>query len=233
MRIGILREGFAHASSDPRSDDIVRSSAAIFESLGATVSAVSIAGFATGIALWAGLTYDGGYLHMWMNHGLSIGTAGSDKAMATAFGAWRDAPERQAATVRMSMLFGAYSIENYKGTFYAKAQALRPTYRAAVDQAFSEFDLLLMPTTPTTAPLLPHTAATSAELAAAAWKDMPNLCPFNVTGHPAMSMPCGRIDGMPVGMMLVGRHFAEADIYRAAAAFETAVADRHANAGRR
>jgi amidase len=46
--------------------------------------------------------------------------------------------------------------------------------------------------------------------------------PFNITHHPAMSIPCGMSDGLPVGMMLVGRHWDEATIYRAADAFERA-----------
>jgi amidase len=41
-----------------------------------------------------------------------------------------------------------------------------------------------------------------------------------VTGHPAISLPCGMEDGRPIGMMLVGRHYDECTIYRAAAAFE-------------
>jgi len=49
---------------------------------------------------------------------------------------------------------------------------------------------------------------------------LPNTAPFDVTGHPAMSIPCGMSDGLPVGMMLVGRHYDESTIYRAAAAFE-------------
>jgi amidase len=51
---------------------------------------------------------------------------------------------------------------------------------------------------------------------------LPNTCPFDVTGHPAMSVPCGLIDGLPVGMMLVGKSYDEATIYRAAYAFEQA-----------
>ncbi len=46
--------------------------------------------------------------------------------------------------------------------------------------------------------------------------------PFNITHHPAMSIPCGVSDDLPVGMMLVGRHWDEATIYRAADAFERA-----------
>ena len=51
---------------------------------------------------------------------------------------------------------------------------------------------------------------------------LPNTAPFDVTGHPAMSVPCGMSDGLPVGMMLVGGKWQEAVIYRAAAAFEQA-----------
>tara|TARA_E500000178_G_C17032753_1_gene761476 strand:- start:4745 stop:5002 length:258 start_codon:yes stop_codon:yes gene_type:complete len=46
--------------------------------------------------------------------------------------------------------------------------------------------------------------------------------PFDVTGHPAMSVPCGMSEGLPVGMMLVGRRYEESTIYRAAGAFEAA-----------
>src|SRR6185503_8151136 len=47
-----------------------------------------------------------------------------------------------------------------------------------------------------------------------------NTAPFDVTHHPAMSIPCGMVDGLPVGMMLVGKHFDEPTIYRAAQAFQ-------------
>ena len=49
---------------------------------------------------------------------------------------------------------------------------------------------------------------------------IPNTAPFDVTGHPAMNVPCAMSDGLPVGMMLVGRHGDEATILRAADAFE-------------
>jgi amidase len=41
-----------------------------------------------------------------------------------------------------------------------------------------------------------------------------------VTGHPAISIPCGMADGLPIGLMLIGKHFDEATIYGAAQAFE-------------
>ena len=66
----------------------------------------------------------------------------------------------------------------------------------------------------------PRGRAAGARIASARFEMLPNTAPFDVTGHPAMSVPCGMSDGLPVGMMLVGKHYDEATIYRAAHAFE-------------
>jgi amidase len=47
-----------------------------------------------------------------------------------------------------------------------------------------------------------------------------NTMPFDMSGHPAISVPCGMADGLPIGLMLVGRQFEEATVLRAASAFE-------------
>ena len=47
-----------------------------------------------------------------------------------------------------------------------------------------------------------------------------HTAPFDLSGHPALSIPCGRIDGLPIGMMLVGRRFEDATVIRAARTFE-------------
>ena len=49
-----------------------------------------------------------------------------------------------------------------------------------------------------------------------------NTCPMDVSGHPAMSVPCGMSNGLPIGMQLVAKHWDESTIYRAAHAFEQA-----------
>jgi amidase len=55
-----------------------------------------------------------------------------------------------------------------------------------------------------------------------AFEMVPNTAPFNASGHPAMSIPCGMSDGLPIGLMLIGKYYEESVIYRAAAAFESA-----------
>jgi amidase len=47
-----------------------------------------------------------------------------------------------------------------------------------------------------------------------------NTCPFDVSGHPAFTVPCGSKNGLPIGLMLVGRHFEETTLFRLASAIE-------------
>jgi len=77
-----------------------------------------------------------------------------------------------------------------------------------------------MPTVPATAPELPPEDAPCDVVMAHALGALVNTMQFDMTGHPAMSVPCGLVEGLPVGMMLVGRHLDEATLYQAAHAFE-------------
>ena len=71
-----------------------------------------------------------------------------------------------------------------------------------------------MPTLPITAKPIPAPDAPLAEVIQRGFEMVANTAPFDATGHPAMSLPCGLDDGLPVGLMLVGRHWGEATIYR-------------------
>src|SRR5260370_29759010 len=95
--------------------------------------------------------------------------------------------------------------DNYQGRSYDKAQNLARVLRAAYDEAFSGVDLLLMPTLPLKATPLPAPDASREEYVARALEMISNTCPFDVTGHPAATVPAGTSAGLPVGMMLIGR----------------------------
>jgi amidase len=122
--------------------------------------------------------------------------------------------------MKIAAIFSKYTLHRYGGHYYAKAQNIRRRLRAAYDAVLAEHDLLLMPTVPMKATPLPDKGASPQEITRRSWEPTRNTCAFNVTGHPAISLPCGIQDGRPVGMMLVGRHYDEATIYRAAASFE-------------
>ena len=77
-----------------------------------------------------------------------------------------------------------------------------------------------MPTLPIKATPLPPANAPRELYIQRAFEMIGNTAPFDATGHPAMSLPCGRAEGLPVGLMLIGKHYDEMTIYRAAHAFE-------------
>ena len=86
----------------------------------------------------------------------------------------------------------------------------------------AEYDLLLMPTLPLKATKLPPPDAEIDEIIARGLEMIANTSPFDVTGHPSMSLPCGMADGRPIGLMLTANHYDESKIYQAAHAFEQA-----------
>jgi len=85
------------------------------------------------------------------------------------------------------------------------------------------YDVLLMPTLPMTATPLPGKDASKELIVQRAFEMLSNTAQFDLTGHPAMSVPCGTSDGKPIGMMLIGSHYDEATIYRIAHAYEQSV----------
>jgi amidase len=133
---------------------------------------------------------------------------------------WRSRANELSHSLKVSMFVGEYMQKTYRGHFYAKAQNLARALRAAYDEALARYDLLLMPTTAMKATPLPPPGAPIPLVLQRAFEMIGNTAPFDTSGHPAMSIPCGLSEGLPVGMMLIGKHWAESTIYRAAHAFE-------------
>ncbi|MDG1108649.1 MAG: amidase family protein, partial [Burkholderiaceae bacterium] len=121
---------------------------------------------------------------------------------------------------KVSMMAAEYFTKSYRGHFYAKAQNLSRLLASAYDTALSRYDLLLSPTLPMKATQIPPSNASLKLSVQRALEMLGNTCPLNVTGHPAMSVPCGISNGLPIGMQLIGKHWDESTIYRAAHAFE-------------
>jgi amidase len=80
-----------------------------------------------------------------------------------------------------------------------------------------------MPTLPIVATAIPPAGCAREESIARSTEMIVNTAPFDVSGHPATSVPADLAGGLPVGLMIVGRHFGDATCLRAARAFETAV----------
>jgi len=195
----------------------------MFTNLGAHVSRVSVPFHSKGKAIWSAIFYEAFLEQMMHGHGNGTGHKGLYLSSAIAhYSNWKKHMNELALTVRLCCLIGQYISNNNPAIFHAKAQNLARFLTETYNAAFQQYDLLIMPTTPIPAQKMPPPTASPEEYISASYNMISNTCPFNVTGHPAMNVPCGMIDGLPVGMMIVGKQWDESTIYKAAYAFEQA-----------
>lgn len=223
MKIGIVREGFGLENSEADVDKHVREAGATFTKLGATVDDISIPMHSVAGAIWSSIVHEGSVVQMLHTNGQGSGWKGLYlPGMMQAQDAWRLRADDFSDTVKVTVLLGQYMWSKHHGLHYARAQNLLRRAVAAYDDVLKQYDLLLMPTTPMKATPLPATDAGITEKVMRGLEMLANTAPFDATGHPAISIPCGESDGLPIGMMLVGPFWGEGKIYRAAKAFEDA-----------
>lgn len=221
LRIGIVTEGFNRPESESDVDQKVRAAADRYRALGATVEEVSIPMHLDGPAIWTPIALEGLQAQMMNGNGMGFNWKGLyTTSLLDAHANWRARANELSQTLKLSMMVGEYFMKQYRGHFYAKAQNLGRLLTKAYDDAFGRFDLLLMPTLPMKAMPIPPTNAPLSLYIQSGLGMVNNTCPFDVTGHPAMSIPCGMSQGLPIGLMLIARHYNESTIYRAAHAFE-------------
>ncbi len=122
--------------------------------------------------------------------------------------------------VKRRIMLGTYVLSSgYYDAYYDKAQRVRTLIKGDFDQAFEKVDLLVAPTTPTTAF---HIGDKIGDPLQMYLSDIYTV-PINLAGVPAISLPCGKDpDSMPIGLQIIGPHFGEERILRAAYAFEEA-----------
>jgi amidase len=106
------------------------------------------------------------------------------------------------------------------GLYYGRAQDAALVVRAAYDHALDQVDVLVMPTVAARPPKLPPADVSFAESMKLSDGAALNTPQFDLTGHPGLNVPCGKLDGLPIGMMIVGRIGGDATVLRAGYAFE-------------
>jgi len=215
MRVGVVTEFMG----DGIDDDViarVREAADALAEAGASVGEVSVPAAAHGLGAYYVIApaeassnlarYDG------VRYGLRVdapNTATMNEASRTAgFG----------DEVKRRIMLGTYALSaGYYDAYYGKAQRARTLIMEEFDTAYQNFDVLLSPTTPSTAFRFGDKTADPVSMY------LSDLCtiPSNLSGHPAMSVPFGVGDnGMPVGVQVLAPAMGEVAMFRAAAALE-------------
>src|SRR5579875_601459 len=222
LRVGLLSEGFGQPGSRPKVDELVRSAAQRFTEIGCTVGEISVPWHRNAFHVFTVIITDGASYQMLDGNGYGLGVDGLyDPELMAHFARQRLIEADQfSSTVKATALGGHYGLRKLGGACYAKARNLVPHVRAAYDDALAHYDVLVMPTVPDTADLLPAGGPQDVTLLANAHGKAINTAPMDITGHPAISVPAGLLDDLPVGMMIMGKRFDDATVLRVAHAFE-------------
>ncbi len=119
--------------------------------------------------------------------------------------------------VKRRIMLGTYALSSgYYDAYYLKAQKVRTLIKQDFDRAFEQVDVIIGPTTPTPAFKIGELIDDPLTMY------LNDVCtvPVSLAGMPAISVPCGMVNGLPVGMQVIGKAFDEATILRVAHAFE-------------
>ncbi len=123
------------------------------------------------------------------------------------------------AEVKRRIMLGTYALSaGYYDAYYLKAQKVRTLIRQEFDQAFEKFDALVTPTSPT----VPFKIGEKVDDPLQMYLSDVCTLPINIAGLPAISIPAGFADGLPIGMQIIGKPFAEETILKIAYAYEQA-----------
>ncbi|KAL3457001.1 putative amidase [Aspergillus heterothallicus] len=224
LRVGILKEAFEVPNLDPQVRDAVYGAATnFFSTVGATVTEVSIPLHLHGPALWTATTRTS--MSDWACESRTPGVLSYDPPHVNL----RWPPDQEMYDLLtaknpsiMNLVFSSAYLKEQLGSTERVSKAHRKVFelRKAYDEALSQVDVLITPTTPTVAFPLPESLSDKVKAAVGI---VANTCSFNVTGHPAMSAPCGfggPDKDLPIGMQIISKRWGEEAILRTAALFE-------------
>ncbi|MGG4397531.1 Asp-tRNA(Asn)/Glu-tRNA(Gln) amidotransferase subunit GatA [Paenibacillus thiaminolyticus] len=215
LRIGVPSE-YIGPGVDPKVKEAVLAALKVYEQLGATWEEVSMPHTDYAVATYYLLASSEASSNLARFDGVRYGVRAEQpgnllelylQSRSQGFG-----PE-----VKRRIMLGTYALSSgYYDAYYLKAQKVRTLIQRDFEQAFQKYDILLGPTAPTTAFRLVEQIDDPLQMYL---NDILTI-PVSLAGVPAISIPCGLADGMPVGLQLIGRAFDEATVLRAAHAFE-------------
>ncbi len=213
VTIGVLEEGLEDGVR-PAVADQTEDAADRFSDAGATVRRVSVDHYEYFRAVKNVLSVTEIAAH-WRADAAPLRRGGVvDPTYQTGFAARRRTRDRGVSTFyKGKLLAGAHLLENDIGALYTRAQASREILRNELEAALDGLDALLLPTMPDVAPRLTDATDPGFDYAR-------NTRPANVTKLPALTLPHGTVDELPVGVQLVGNAFTEAQLFRLATLIE-------------
>jgi aspartyl-tRNA(Asn)/glutamyl-tRNA(Gln) amidotransferase subunit A len=217
LRIGLLKE-FFDKGLEPENERRVREALQVYTRLGAKVSEVSLPNLPLSVPVYYVVAPAECSSNLARYDGVRFGhRCESPRDLLDLYR--RSRGEGFGAEVKRRIMTGTYVLSaGYYDAYYLKAQRVRQLIAADFARAFESVDVLMGPTTPTPAFAL---GAKTADPITMYLNDIYTIG-ANLAGLPGVSIPCGFVADLPVGLQIVGPHFGEARILAAAHAFQRA-----------
>jgi aspartyl-tRNA(Asn)/glutamyl-tRNA(Gln) amidotransferase subunit A len=209
-------ENFFDAGLDDASATAVRSALRVFESLGATIKDIRLEHIHLSVPVYYVVAPAEASSNLSRFDGVRFGHRAENADDLTDF-YMRTRGEGFGPEVKRRILTGTYVLSaGYYDAYYLQAQKVRQLISEDFSRAFADVDLLLGPTAPTPAFGIGQKMDDPIQM----YLNDIYTIGANLAGLPALSVPCGFSDGLPVGMQLIGPHLSEADLFKAAYYFQ-------------
>ena len=215
MRVGVPRE-FFEEGTQPGVLEALKTALNVIEGLGVSVEETTLPSTKYATACYHIIAPSECSANLARYDGVKFGH--SNDEVATMWDAMeRTRQEGFGPEVKRRIMLGAYALSSgYYDAYYLKAQKVRTLISRELDEAFQKYDVLVTPSSPTVAFGLGEKTANPLEMYLS---DICNIS-ANMAGTPALSVPCGFSDGLPVGMQLMGPALSEPALIRLGYAYE-------------
>ncbi|MFK8795742.1 Asp-tRNA(Asn)/Glu-tRNA(Gln) amidotransferase subunit GatA [Planococcus plakortidis] len=217
LRIGVPKEYFAEGVSEA-SKQAVKDALKVLEEKGATWEEISMPHSKYALSTYYILASSEASSNLSRFDGIRYGYR-TEKAGSLLEFYMNTRAEGFGDEVKRRIMLGTYALSSgYYDAYYKKAQKVRTLIKQDFDKAFENFDVIIGPTTPTPAFKIGEIIDDPLTMYA---NDILTI-PVNLAGVPAISVPCGFDNGLPLGLQIIGNYFDEETVYRVADAFEQA-----------
>ncbi len=215
FRIGVPREYFGEGL-DSRVGDIIRGAIEKFEHAGAHIEEISLPHTPYALAVYYIINTSEASANLARYDGVRYGVSRTGSNLMETY--LRSRGQGLGTEAKRRIMLGTYALSaGYYDAYYLKAQKIRTLLKQDFDKAFEKVDVIAGPVTP----FLPFKIGERIENPLAMYLVDVYTVPVNLVGLPALSLPCGSVGNLPVGLQLIARPFGEPTLFRLGKLFET------------
>ena len=217
IKIGVPKEYFREGI-EPEVEKVIKKFIQKIEKEGAKIEEISLPHTKYALPCYSLIAASEASANLARYDGIRYGTPNTEHETSNLLDAYlKTRGEGFGDEVKRRIMLGTYALSSgYYDAYYLRAQKVRTLIKKDFQKAFQEVDVILTPTSPFTAFKIGERAKSALSMYLA---DIFTVS-INLAGLPALSMPCGEVQGLPVGLQIIGKSFREDEIFEVGSFFE-------------